>query len=612
MEVVGGQNGIRHSCLPAATAIKCSCRVSAYPVFRPMVHYSRRRRHVRLRVCCSSSSSLTSMNGCLLQNLDAGQVAAVESRTLEAVTSAALAMDALNSAVYGLEANPPLASSGIIRLQVPIEEKIEAIDWLHAQNHLLPRCFFSGRSRHGHSSTELLIHSANANANGNGNGNGRPLNQNLVSVAGIGSAVLFRHSHPFSYNDWKSIKRFLPPECPLIRAYGAIRFDATSNVSSEWEAFGSFYFIIPQVELDELEESSMLAATIAWDNDLSWTWEKAIHSLKTAMAQISSFIVKLRKDVGRTYILSNDHSPSKPKWDYAVNRALNIISKTTSPLLKVVLARSSRVVTMSDIDPITWLACLQVEGQDAFQFCLQPPDAPAFIGNTPEQLFHRKGLRIESEALAGTRARGGSTALDLQIELDLLSSPKDHLEFTIVRDSILRKLEASNSAVCSGVVVEPSKAIRKLARVQHLYAKLAGKLGSEDDENSSLTSCLQQFDILSALHPTPAVCGFPAEDARSLITETEIFDRGMYAGPVGWFGGGESEFAVGIRSALVKKGLDVLIYAGTGIVEGSDPSLEWDELELKTSQFTKLLKLEVPSRATVTNVGRITLSEHLQ
>ncbi|KAJ0466055.1 putative ADC synthase, chorismate-utilizing enzyme, isochorismate synthase MenF [Helianthus annuus] len=97
-----------------------------------------------------------------------------------------------------------------------------------------------------------------------------------------------------------------------------------------------------------------------------------------------------------------------------------------------------------------------------------------------------------------------------------------------------------------------------------------------------------QFDILSSLHPTPAVCGFPTEEARVLIAETENFDRGMYAGPVGWFGGGESEFAVGIRSALVQKGLGALIYAGTGIVEGSCSSQEWDELELKTSQVLAL------------------------
>ncbi|CAN1262475.1 Isochorismate synthase 2, chloroplastic [Linum perenne] len=533
---VNGRGVVHYSRLSAA--INSSSIVSLpYPLFKHC------RRHVRLKIWSSLS-----MNGCLRQKWDSGQVAATEIRTLVGVTSAALAMEALNSAVYGLEANPPLSSSGIIRLQVPIEEKIEAIDWLHAQNHLLPRCFFSGRSRHGNSSTELVIDSAN----GNGNGHHTTLDQNIISVAGVGSAVLFRHSHPFSYKDWRSIKRFLSADCPLIRAYGAIRFDAGSNVSAEWEAFGSFYFIIPQLSWMNLKEVRCL---------LQQSLGMMTFPGQFRILQISCFIVKLRKEVAMTYILSNNHTPSKPKWDNAVNRALNMISKTTSPLLKVVLARSSRVVTMADIDPITWLACLQVEGQDAFQFCLQPPDAPAFIGNTPEQLFHRKGLRIGSEALAGTRARGGSTALDLQIEHDLLSSPKDHLEFTIVRDSVRRKLEA----VCSRVITEPSKAIQKLPRVQHLYAKLAGKLGSEDDE----------FYILSALHPTPAVCGFPAEEARALIRET---------GPVGWFGGGESEFSVGIRSALVKKGLDVLIYAGTGIVEGSNPSLEWDELELKTSQ----------------------------
>ncbi|CAL5406353.1 unnamed protein product [Camellia sinensis] len=85
-------------------------------------------------------------------------------------------------------------------------------------------------------------------------------------------------------------------------------------------------------------------------------------------------------------------------------------------------------------------------------------------------------------------------------------------------------------------------------------------------------------------------CSNPSDLNRSRAQE--MFDRGMYAGLVGWFGGGESEFVVGIRSALVGRGLVALIYAGTGIVEGSNSSLEWEELELKTSQFTKLMKLE--------------------
>ncbi|EPS62335.1 hypothetical protein M569_12456, partial [Genlisea aurea] len=193
----------------------------------------------------------------------------------------------------------------------------------------------------------------------------------------------------------------------------------------------------------------------------------------------------------------------------------------------------------------------------------------------PERLFHRRCLNVQSEALAATRARGGTESLDIEIGNDLLSSAKDHHEFAVVRDSIRRKFEN----VCSNTVVEPSKALRKLPRVQHLYAQVTGTLHKEDDE----------FKFLSDLHPTPAVCGLPMEEARILISETESFDRGMYAGPIGWFGGSESEFAVGIRSALVERGADAVLYAGTGIVEGSNPSLEWQELNLKTSQFTKLM-----------------------
>ncbi|XP_056175129.1 isochorismate synthase 1, chloroplastic-like isoform X2 [Syzygium oleosum] len=517
------------------------------------------------------SSCSLSMNGC--EGDPTAPIGTAETRTFPAVATPGLAVDRLSSAVAGLKASPLGLRSGIIRLQVPIHEKIEAIDWLHSQRQLLPRCFFSGRNSAGGSCSDCLLEPSSA-ASGNGNGHGhlrRRTGHRLVSVAGVGSAVFFRRVSPFSYEDWLSIKRFLSTSCPLIRAYGAIRFDARSNVSTEWEAFGSFYFIVPQVEFDELEESSMLAATIAWDNALSWTWEKAISSLEATINQVSSLVMKLRKQVPKAFILSNNHVPSKNCWGLAVKRALQMINGDDSALIKVVLARSSRFLTATDIDPIAWLACLQIEGENAYQFCLQPPNAPAFIGNTPEQLFHRTRLSISSEALAGTRARGESGASDLQIELDLLSSPKDHLEFTIVRESIRRKLEA----VCSGVVVEPRKAIRKLSRVQHLHAVLAGTLRSEGDE----------FDILSSLHPSPAVCGFPTEEARLLIAETEVFDRGMYAGPVGWFGGGESEFAVGIRSALVGKGLGALIYAGTGIVEGSNPSSEWDELEIKISQL---------------------------
>lgn len=104
----------------------------------------------------------------------------------------------------------------------------------------------------------------------------------------------------------------------------------------------------------------MLAVTLAWDDALSWTWAKAISTLESTMDKVSSKIVRLQKEVSRTFILSNHHSPSKMHWDLAVKKALEIINRSSTPLTKVVLARSSRVITATNIDPIAWLACLKV------------------------------------------------------------------------------------------------------------------------------------------------------------------------------------------------------------------------------------------------------------
>ncbi|KAH0875900.1 hypothetical protein HID58_073262 [Brassica napus] len=523
----------------------------------------------RLFSCKKFMSCSMSMNGC--EGDFKTPLGTIETRTMAAVLSPTAATERLISAVSDLKSQPPPFSFGVVRLQVPIDQQIGAIDWLQSQNEIHPRCFFSRRSDVGR--PDLLLDLASDNGNGRGSSD-----NDLVSVAGIGSAVFFRDLDPFSHDDWRSIRRFLSSSSPLIRAYGGMRFDPNGKISVEWEPFGAFYFAVPQVEFNEFGGSSMLAATLAWDDELSWTLEDAIEALEETMLQVSSVVMRLRRESLGVSVLSKNHVPTKGAYYPAVEKALEMIKQKSSSLNKVVLARNSRIITDTDIDPIAWLAQLQSEGHDAYQFCLQPPGAPAFIGNTPERLFQRNQLGVCSEALAATRPRSASTARDMEIERDLLTSPKDDLEFSIVRENIREKL----NSICDKVVVKPQKTVRKLARVQHLYSQLAGRLRREDDE----------FDILAALHPTPAVCGLPAEEARLLIKEIESFDRGMYAGPIGFFGGKESEFAVGIRSALVEKGLGALIYAGTGIVAGSNPTSEWNELDLKISQFTKSIEYE--------------------
>ena len=212
---------------------------------------------------------------------------------------------------------------------------------------------------------------------------------------------------------------------------------------------------------------------------------------------------------------------------------------------------------------------------------------------------------MASEAVAATRPRGHAAedATGDDLAFQLLASPKDHAEFVVVRDSVLRALEG----VCEDVKIEVEKEVLKHASVQHLYGRLAGRLGelpTDVDPDAAL---------LEALHPTPAVAGHPREAALEVVRVVEEFDRGLYAGPAGWISADAAEFAVAIRSALVKPvpcppaasgpscgevlqkkqsdSTKLLLFSGVGLVQGSEPASEWEELSLKTRQFLSLIHI---------------------
>ncbi|KAG6467583.1 hypothetical protein ZIOFF_074613 [Zingiber officinale] len=523
-----------------------------------------------IRNTCSSTRHCwpsMSMNGCYGGSTatDKSAVGVCETRTLASVSESEHAVPQLKLAVAALEAQPPESTSGIIRLQVPIRQRRDALEWLQAQHQVSssPCCFFSSRTLNQTSTILPLVTSKGVVRLLKDDDD---VNQALVSIAGVGSAVFFRGFDSFALHDWQSIRRFLSEDCPFIRAYGAMRFEGRTIIAPEWKGFGSFYFIVPQVEFNELQESSMLALTIAWDNNLLWTWQSAINELKDTLGQISPCFGRLRKLDTKSVVLNFQHFPSKGSWDISVKRALEIINGTEEELVKVVLARCSKYITDTTTDPLVLLASLKVESQNCFQFYLQPPDSPAFIGNTPEQLFHRKCLHVTSEALAGTRARGITKKEDLQIGQELLCSPKDNIEFVIVRESIRGKLEALRYSDIPSP--KPSCLWTAYGRCSAIYKR-----------KWHVSFLLLYYASLE-------------KKSETSFGDSKTFDRGMYAGPVGWFGGRESEFAVGIRSALVVNGVGMLVYAGAGIVEGTNPSSEWEELDLKESQFTKLLQYE--------------------
>lgn len=208
--------------------------------------------------------------------------------------------------------------------------------------------------------------------------------------------------------------------------------------------------------------------------------------------------------------------------------------------------------------------CERLQGAfpTASLFCID-----GFVGASPETLIAKKGQLVSAHPLAGTEPRTGDKGIDAEVVEALLSSTKDQYEHRVTISWLLDELRP----YCSFVDAEPEPTIVSLANVFHLGTKVEGQLS---DANTHV------LDLVSLLHPTPAVGGDPQAEALNLIAELEPDSRGRYAGPVGWFQGGDGEFAVGIRSAEVSDDRTTL-YAGVGVVQGSDPEKEWLETEAK-------------------------------
>jgi menaquinone-specific isochorismate synthase len=191
-----------------------------------------------------------------------------------------------------------------------------------------------------------------------------------------------------------------------------------------------------------------------------------------------------------------------------------------------------------------------------------------FIGASPETLVRRTGRDVLSHPLAGTVARSGDTATDAALLAGLMASGKDRHEHQLVVDEIAAKLRP----LCRQLEVPPVPSVLALRNVSHLGTELRGTLA--DGATSSLA-------LAALLQPTPAVGGLPSEAALSWQRANEGFDRGTYAGPVGWVDSrGDGEWALGLRSADVS-GPHAALYAGNGIVAASSPEAELAETQLK-------------------------------
>jgi menaquinone-specific isochorismate synthase len=249
----------------------------------------------------------------------------------------------------------------------------------------------------------------------------------------------------------------------------------------------------------------------------------------------------------------------------AVTRALALIA--AGEFDKIVLARALDLAAPRPLHPLRVLNGLRQRFPDCYSFSLAGGRGPSFIGASPERLVRVSQGVLETEALAGSAPRGPGASDDAALAAGLLASEKDRREHRHVLDSIVRRL----APLGLRLELPDQPAVRRLANVQHLHTPVRAAL----PENVRL------LDALARLHPTPAVGGTPRAAAVTRIRELEGFPRGLYAGALGWLNArGGGEFLVGIRAALVE-GATARLYAGAGIVAGSDPEKEFAETELK-------------------------------
>jgi isochorismate synthase len=266
---------------------------------------------------------------------------------------------------------------------------------------------------------------------------------------------------------------------------------------------------------------------------------------------------------------------AQAEWEGAVASAIAAIGR--GEVAKVVLARAIPLRAEQPLPVLPVFAALAARSPGTFRFCVVDGER-AFLGASPELLFRVSGQAFSADGLAGTAPRGATEAEDAAFGAGLVASVKDQHEHQLVVSAIAEALRP----LASSVAFAAAPGLKRLPTVQHLHTPITAVL----EPHASLGA------LLAAMHPTPAVGGTPRMEAMAMIRELEVGDRGWYAGPVGWVGRDEAEFAVAIRSAYMQ-GAQAAVMAGAGIVAGSVPAHEWAETARKAAPFVRLLSGEV-------------------
>lgn len=349
-----------------------------------------------------------------------------------------------------------------------------------------------------------------------------------------------------------------------LRWYGGFAFAEDHRPSRFWEAHPSALFLLPRVELEGGPGPSgrLRVRTVLEEGDDP---DRVRASLEAELEDVRRRLAGVPARRPRTAVGVTRRESERSTWERAVGEALREIR--AGRLSKVVLARTLDVTSQSVLDPVEVVTALWAENRGTHVFLFEPAPGRPLVGAAPETIATLRDGAFQSTAVAGSTRHGETPPETERLARELLASGKDRAEQRMVVEDVVERL----APLAGAIRIQEEPHVLSLARIQHLETEIRARTGPGR----------HVLELVEALHPTPAVCGLPRDEALTFLREEEPFERGWYAGPVGWFDGdGDGVFAPALRSAVARD-RSWRLFAGAGIVEGSRPEAEWEETRIK-------------------------------
>ena len=361
-----------------------------------------------------------------------------------------------------------------------------------------------------------------------------------------------KHIHNFDESDFSFYPLFI----------GGIKFPVKEKTNL-WNDYLSETWYVPEISFIKYKNKCYFAFNFMNDM-LNEKIEKVLEN------KISKILCSKEK----FYYQENDEISDTEfdDWSAMISDALSKIK--SRDLEKVVLARVKKLNIEGEFNLIEIIEKLKAQFPECYVFAWKNNNS-IFFGASPEMLGRISKNKFETDALAGSIKRGINEEEDLILENELLSDSKNMHE----HNSVVKFIVENLSKLSESVNYDKTK-IKKLKNIQHLWTPIYAIIRND----------VSVVLLIKSIYPTPAICGLPKERALKVIEQLENFDRGLYAGILGWFNVERyGEFAIGIRSALYKNSF-LYAFAGCGIVEGSEIKSEFEETELKLKPMLSLFR----------------------